>query len=111
MKFRLFAIVAILFSIAFANARKNKRRDPAAGKSSAKINVHAADGAHVISHVNKENVCDGKKCDAKKNVCHKHIAMGATTYECIANAKAAERYPKVYNADGTKKDKKSRRRY
>lgn len=111
MKFRLFAIVAILFSIALANARRNKRRGPAAGVGSAKLNEKSADGAHINKHTNGKDVCDGKACPSDKNVCHKHTAMGGTTYECIPFATAHKRYPKIYNEKGELAKKSRRRRY
>lgn len=96
MKFRFFAIVAILFSIAFANARRNKRREPATGVSSKDLNKHSADGAHVTHHKNAHNVCDSKPCEYTENVCFAHTGMGSTTYECLSFAKAQKKNPTKY---------------
>ena len=101
MKFNILAIAAIVCSIAFATAAKrNKRREPAAGVSSAHLNEKAVAPA---AKFGKVNVCT-PACSAKQ-VCIKSHAMGSTFTKCVSE-KEAEKYNVEKAATA-----KSRRRY
>lgn len=114
MKFKIFTIVAILFSIALANGRRNKRREPTAGLTSKVSDRQSTDGANITKHVDFKDICDGKPCPFDKNVCHKHPMKGFT-YECIPKELASKRYPKKYTKSGAvvvkTKTERRRRRY